>query len=204
MYNIYIGKKLIVLTSVLEKVRPKRLLFLQKASAAEIIKKISKKKYQKIWLFHPKEEELLPIFAQRFPFVQACGGLVGNAKGQKLFIKRNGYWDLPKGKLEKNEQLERCALREVEEETGIKGLLLQEKLLVTYHLFERKCVFYCKQTHWYNMFSDFEGNFTPQKEEGIEKVRWKSLQKVQKILHKTYGNIADVIKASSHQSPTFL
>ncbi len=37
-----------------------------------------------------------------------------------LMIFRRGKWDLPKGKLDKGESLEACALREVEEETGLK------------------------------------------------------------------------------------
>ena len=37
-------------------------------------------------------------------------------------MKRLGKWDLPKGKLDKGETIEECALREIEEETGAKGL----------------------------------------------------------------------------------
>ena len=44
-----------------------------------------------------------------------------------LFIKRNGIWDLPKGKLENNESLFKCAEREVEEECGVNQLTIKEK-----------------------------------------------------------------------------
>ena len=33
-------------------------------------------------------------------------------KERNTFIKRNGIWDLPKGKLENNESLFKCAERE--------------------------------------------------------------------------------------------
>lgn len=42
-----------------------------------------------------------------------------------LLIQRNGRWDLPKGKVEPGETLLQAALREVEEETGIKCVSVQ-------------------------------------------------------------------------------
>ena len=51
--------------------------------------------------------------------VNAAGGLVHNAKGQYLMIRRNDIWDLPKGHQEKGEEISQTALREVFEETGI-------------------------------------------------------------------------------------
>ena len=35
-------------------------------------------------------------------------------------------WSLPKGKLERGEEWEQAALREVEEETGVRGELVRE------------------------------------------------------------------------------
>ena len=55
----------------------------------------------------------------------ADGGLVFNEKKQLLMIFRREKWDLPKGKLDKGEKIEDCALREVEEETGLKELKLK-------------------------------------------------------------------------------
>lgn len=48
--------------------------------------------------------------------------MVYNQKGEILFIKRNGRWDLPKGKAEKRETIEETAIREVEEETMVENL----------------------------------------------------------------------------------
>ncbi|MCM3004293.1 NUDIX hydrolase [Priestia koreensis] len=49
-----------------------------------------------------------------------CFTIVRNEEGHILLVKRKDYplWDLPGGMLEENEQLENCATREVEEETG--------------------------------------------------------------------------------------
>ena len=52
-----------------------------------------------------------------------------NESGEFLIIKRNGVWDLPKGKLEKGEDFETAALREVEEETGLEEMVAVTTLL---------------------------------------------------------------------------
>ena len=48
-----------------------------------------------------------------------AGGLVVNQYNEVLFIFRKNLWDLPKGKIEFYETLEKAALREVIEETGV-------------------------------------------------------------------------------------
>ena len=53
-----------------------------------------------------------------FKEVTAAGGLVSNRRGDYLLISRNGLWDLPKGHQEPGEDIEICAIREVQEETG--------------------------------------------------------------------------------------
>ena len=57
--------------------------------------------------------------------INAGGGLVQNQAGEYLLIHRNGLWDLPKGKQEEGEDIALTALREVEEECGISGLLIR-------------------------------------------------------------------------------
>ena len=39
--------------------------------------------------------------------------------GHALLIRKHGQWDIPKGKRKKKERAEKCALREVAEETGL-------------------------------------------------------------------------------------
>ncbi len=65
------------------------------------------------------------------PVVRAAGGVpcrVGAAGHEVLVIHRRQYddWTLPKGKCEPGERDEDCALREVEEETGLVCTLLHE------------------------------------------------------------------------------
>ena len=74
-------------------------------------------------------------FKTKLPLVQAAGGLVRNKKGKMLFIFRKNKWDLPKGKVDKGETFENGAIREVEEETGVKKLKLISFAGMTYHVF---------------------------------------------------------------------
>ena len=57
--------------------------------------------------------ETFKDFADNYTLIQAAGGLVFNKENQLLTIKRNGLWDLPKGKIEKHEDQRAAALREV-------------------------------------------------------------------------------------------
>lgn len=54
-----------------------------------------------------------------------CFTIVENGEGKILLVKRKDYpvWDLPGGRMEKHEQPETCAIREMEEETGHAFLL---------------------------------------------------------------------------------
>ena len=57
------------------------------------------------------------------PQMAAAGGIV-LCGGHALLIRKHGQWDIPKGKKKKREKAEKCALREVAEETGLeKGRL---------------------------------------------------------------------------------
>ena len=63
----------------------------------------------------------------------AAGGVVVNPNNEILWIFRRGFWDLPKGKLDPNETIEACAIREVMEETGISHLVLGKRISTTTH-----------------------------------------------------------------------
>ncbi|WP_203296705.1 NUDIX hydrolase [Luteirhabdus pelagi] len=162
---------------------------LKLARFKKLIKKINKGKLLYVNLYHRNEEKLEKFLRKKLPVVEAAGGMVYNSKKEILFIYRKKRWDLPKGRIEKKESHEEAAIREVEEETGIKGLEIRKFLTTTYHVFKRGGKYKLKITYWYEMYSDFDGEFTPEKSEDITKVKWKNFEKSQKALRKSYENI---------------
>ena len=127
----------------------------------------------------------------------AAGGLVTNLQGQILWIFRRGFWDLPKGKLDDGETIQTCAVREVEEETGIKNIQLHELLKFTNHIYfdthlNQEVV---KRTYWFHMTIPTEQKGIPQATEDIEKIEWHSLATAKHCLEQTYPSIIEVIEA---------
>ena len=71
------------------------------------------------------------------PIVRAAGGLVvrrGESGPEVLLVHRPRYddWTFPKGKRDPGETDEQCAVREVEEETGVRCRLRTELLPTRY------------------------------------------------------------------------
>ena len=133
-------------------------------------------------------------FCANYVLIEAAGGLVYNDKNQLLMIFRNGKWDLPKGKLEIGENIEQCAIREVEEECGVSGLIITQQLQKTYHTYEINGQKILKCTYWFEMQSSFKGNLIPQTEEGITAVVWVDKQVISEKLENSFGNIVELLK----------
>ena len=155
----------------------------------DLLKLLTKKKVNSIGIFSNEFEIILNMFKKKYPEIIAAGGKVINNNSEILFIYRNKKWDLPKGKAEKNEIISETALREVEEETGIKNLSIIKPLDKTHHIFRRDGKNYLKSTYWFEMKSDFNGKFKPQKKEGITRVEWIGIENLSSILPKSYANI---------------
>jgi len=143
-------------------------------------------------LVHPDLEALKKAFWKKFTVIQAAGGLVLNPAGEILMIFRRGKWDLPKGKLDPGETLEHCALREVNEETGLKGLHSEGFLLTTYHTYHDSGKFFLKESYWYRMKTTHTA-LVPQKEEDITQAVWADDKKVDEALTNSFPSIVDVI-----------
>lgn len=128
-----------------------------------------------------------------FYYIEAAGGFI--KKNRKfLFIHRFGKWDLPKGKLEKNETIENAAIRECEEECAIKGLKIVRKLSSTFHIYAYKDSYALKQTYWFFMETNYDGKLSPQLEESIDDVKWFDKDEIKSLVIKeTYHTIVDVI-----------
>ena len=90
---------------------------------------------------------------------------------------------------DKFEKLAKTAVREVEEETGVNELTVEEKLAKTYHVFKRNGRFKLKVTQWYRMNSTFAGELIGQVEEGIDQVAWLNPEQVKEALGNSYENI---------------
>ena len=127
----------------------------------------------------------------------AAGGLVTNPMGEILWIFRRGFWDLPKGKLDEGETIQTCAIREVQEETGIKNIQLHDMLCFTNHTYFDKYLNeeVVKRTYWFHMSIPTLQEGTPQTTEDIEKIEWLTLAKSRHCLDQTYSNILEVIEA---------
>ena len=189
MYKVFVNDFPIILSTKKDMGENYISLPLKMTKIKRVIRKVGQGKLKNVNLYHKNENKLLPIFFKKIKVVRAAGGLVKNSRDEVLFIFRNGKWDLPKGKIEAGENLEECAIREVEEETGIQDLEVVRYLETTYHIFNRRGRMKLKETVWYEMRSDYQGPFTPQEDEDITKVKWKGGEKLQKALKKSYANI---------------
>jgi ADP-ribose pyrophosphatase YjhB (NUDIX family) len=126
--------------------------------------------------------------------VNAGGGLVENRRGDFLLINRNGLWDLPKGHQDPGEEISVTALREVQEETGIEELSLQELICITDHCYKRNGIWHLKHTWWYRMLDNKPIDLTPQREEDISKAAWVAKSSLPPFLQNTYPSIVEVFR----------
>ena len=126
--------------------------------------------------------------------IVAAGGIVENEEQKILFQYRRGKWDLPKGKLDEGESIEECAVREVEEETGLRNIELGELVGVTHHAYTERGKEIDKETHWYAMKVTGEQNLVPQLEEDIHELKWVSEIELGAYLSDTFPNIVEIVE----------
>lgn len=143
--------------------------------------------------FHPNLDELKKAFFKKFTLILAAGGLVENEKKEILLIFRRGKWDLPKGKLDKGEKLENCAVREVEEETGLKRVKVISPLTITYHTYHEGARFILKESHWYTMEVKGQQQLIPQAEEDIHEIKWVKPEDLEACIKQSFPSVADVL-----------
>src|SRR5262245_43144571 len=128
--KIYFGDKPVYLCDEIDKELNEILhhpdaVFIDELSTAAIkslFHEIVKEEFHAGVVWKQDLEKLKKAFFKHFHLIEAAGGIVQNDKKELLFIHRLGKWDLPKGKIEKKESPETCAVREVEEETGVTNL----------------------------------------------------------------------------------
>lgn len=164
------------------------------------IEKLEKELCAKNLVFiHSNINQLWADFRKQFIEISAAGGIVSDKKGNILVIKRFGYWDLPKGKVEKKETLEEAAIREVEEECGISGVQIGSKICSMFHMYrspyhQAPMNIILKETTWFAM--TYKGMEVPIPEcnEGIEEVKWMKIDDLGSFYKNTYSNLVELVK----------
>jgi ADP-ribose pyrophosphatase YjhB (NUDIX family) len=142
--------------------------------------------------------EIKEFVKKQFRIIKAAGGLV-RKKDKFLMIYRLGKWDLPKGKLEKDEKTKEAAIREVNEECGVEVEIV-DKLVTTWHSYIQEGKRILKKSTWYNMDCLDDSNMEPQYVENIEDIRWMTIEEVNKALKNSYRSISGVIDAWTRQN----
>lgn len=124
--------------------------------------------------------------------INAGGGIVRNAEGRILMIFRNGFWDFPKGKQEKGEDIETTAGREICEECGLDSVRTGKLICVTHHTYTMEGKNILKHTYWYEAEYTGKADLVPQTEENIEKAVWVTVSEAASLVKDTYPSIREV------------
>jgi 8-oxo-dGTP pyrophosphatase MutT (NUDIX family) len=127
-------------------------------------------------------------------FIKAAGGVVMR-DGRVALVHRPRYddWTLPKGKLDPPESFEQAAVREVQEETGLRGRPVRELPPISYKVGSRD-----KIVRYWLMDVEHDGSFVPNDE--TDELRWLPLDDAMKLL--TYDRDRDVLRAVSDDAAT--
>jgi tRNA threonylcarbamoyladenosine biosynthesis protein TsaE len=127
-------------------------------------------------------------------YIRAAGGAVFNTDDALLLIRRLGYWDLPKGKIEEDETEISAARREIEEECGVSGFEITERIMDTYHVYrDRDNRRVIKQTTWFKSIYSGRQSLKPQLEEDITEAVWTPLKDISRYVPEMYASLKDVL-----------
>jgi 8-oxo-dGTP pyrophosphatase MutT (NUDIX family) len=202
MYKVFFNERIVLLTDDFIRNFQLRYGLFYKYRNVEDLKELiafywKLKRIDTLFIFHHDIEELRERFKSCFQQVFAAGGLVQNKEGKYLIMKRRGKWDLPKGKVNRNETFEQAAIREVTEECGLHGLEITNPLLSTYHSYFLDDQTILKRTSWFKMAYPGHEEPIPEQDEGITEIRWVSKEDLGKITGNTYLAVLDVLKYSN-------
>ena len=107
-------------------------------------------------------------------------------------IYRRNVWDLPKGKLDEDESIEACAVREIQEELGIYDVTLGEHITDTLHYYKEKGQRIEKYTAWFLMTTEVnDSDLVPELEEDIEEARFVEYEEAMEMVG--FDNLRSVL-----------
>ncbi len=158
-----------------------------------LLHEIAKPEFHAGVLLDADLDKLKKAFFRHFTPVTAAGGVVENEHREILLIFRRGKWDLPKGKLDSGETIEQCALREVEEETGLRNVILKKPLTVTFHTYDEFGKHILKDSHWYLMKVTGPQQLVPQTEEDIQELKWVKKKDLPAYFGNTFPSVREVL-----------
>lgn len=199
MYKVHFENRFIMISPEPDRIQ-KYSLFHKFYSTSELYKLIAEfqadTSIESANVYGTNIRHIWKIFRIYFTEVGAAGGLVRHTSGKYLFIEKKGKLDLPKGHIEPGEEPVDCALREVQEECGIKGHTIVKSLQSSYHTYSWEGISYLKKTSWFLMEYDGTMLIEPQFEEGITKVEWLSPDELSMIKREAWLSLMDVINTS--------
>ena len=159
---------------------------------------LARPEVQGLLLFSAEGFDAWTDFRARYELVIAAGGAVEDEQGRLLVIHRRGHWDLPKGKLDEGETSEVAAVREVQEECGLRALRIVEALPCTWHTYTEKGREKLKRTDWYRMRASSTEPLVAQHEEDIDEARWATREELSAIIAGSYPSLRIVFEAWLH------
>lgn len=198
MVTVYVNNRPVILTEKLSEVDSlpfRKYKFVNKRWLDQQIELFEEKPTELgMIIFHYDLDELFYYFRRVCKYIKAAGGLVKNRSGKYLFIYRKGKWDIPKGKMEGDENPSDCAIREIQEECGLPEMTVVGLLTSTYHTYWQGGKRYLKKTYWYRMESNYMGPLKPQLEEQITSVKWLTEAEMDVVRKNTFKSVLEVIE----------
>lgn len=200
MYKIYINDNMLLLADLqhkdkLENTGIKCLPYMGNPQILlNYVDKLEKTRERETILLYTQDlKQLWKDFKSLFKYIKAAGGVIYNDVKEILFIERLERWDLPKGKVDKEESYQEAAIREVEEETGLLCKIVKSlsSSYHTYRLNNGKRVL--KRTYWYAM-EMLDGEVVLQEEEHITAHMWCSAEIFLDQHYHTYASIRGLVE----------
>ena len=204
MYKIFYEQRALIFPNIVEK----ELILDATSQQLETYEVEKIHNFFRQWLVAPLQEDVVidgispellsAALCRTFVMAPAAGGVVID-ENRIAAIERNGIPDLPKGHVEEGEDTATAALREVEEETGLKELSILRPLPSSWHCYLYENEWRLKQTSWFLMATADSSQIEPQRDEGISEVVFLGPEDLDWFLENTFCSLADTLGSFLHQ-----